>query len=186
MPSGFTATTPQDILVDVGVLYQDTPMTPIGVTRGGLTFSPDKELRNVEFDGKRSNIEQLDRVINHGGTITGTFIELSTTMIPILEPGVTTTTPGGQITTLHTPKDASTLFVAGDYITDLRLTYLRQDATYACIHFPIALVTQYEWTGQDNSEAEIAATFESRLGLTAAASSTDTPSYTLQEIPSIS
>jgi hypothetical protein len=185
MSSGYTTSLPSDVLLDTGVLYTGGG-TKVGVTRGGLKFNPNKEMRNIEFDGKRSNIEGLDRIVNHGASIEGTFIQLGLTQVPQFEAGVTTTTPGGNISKLHTPKAASLLFSAGDYINNLRLVYARQGGGFVQVRFPKALVSHYQWSGTDKSEAEVQATFESRLGSTAAASSTDTAPYVIEEIAAIS
>lgn len=196
MPSGFTDTLPDDVLIDTGVLYVGNSngigITPIGVTRGGLTFSPEKEMRNIEFDGKRGDIEQLDRITRHGGRISGTFIQLGATQIPRFEAGVTTdssapfaTGTPANVTTQHQPKAASTLLAAGDYITNLRLVYARRNGDYVQVRFPKALCETYEWVGEDNSEAEIAAEFVARLPLTVADTNTDAPLYYIEELSAL-
>jgi hypothetical protein len=175
MPSGYSATLPDDVLLDVAVLSRKvaTVDTPFGVSRGGMSFKPTKQYRNVEFDGKRSPIAGLDRVIAHGGTISGTFIQFGAAQIADLEPAssaVTATT----VTTV-TPVDASTLIATSDLLEDLTMTYQRLGGGTVKIVFPLAICTEYELSGQDNSEAEIRATFEARLGVSG--SDTDAAPY---------
>ena len=181
MPSGYTSDLPDDILLDVAVLSRDVGGTPtvFGVSRGGLTFRPTIEYRNVEFDGKRSDIELLDRVIKRGGEISGTFIQLGLAQLNDLEPGSTvgTVTATDFNTYTITPAAASALLVAGDYTDNLMMTFQRGGGGTATVKFAKALCTQYEISGQDNSEAEVQATFATRLGATVAATSTDTAPY---------
>jgi hypothetical protein len=183
MPSGYSATLPDDTLVDVAVLSRDVASTPttFGVSRGGLTFTPTKEMRNVEFDGKRSPVAGLDRITAHGATISGTFIQFGTAQLTNLEPSSSIATATSTAGTTHTltPQPASTLIAEGDLIANLTLTYQRLGGGTVKVIFPFAICTEYELSGEDNSEAEISATFEARLGATAAATSTDTAPYSI-------
>lgn len=177
MPSGYTSDLPNDTLLDVAVLSRkiDTQQVPFGVSRGGLTFSPRKEMRNVEFDGKRSPIAGLDRITSHSAEISGTFIQFGTSQLADLEPASTATQTG--TSTKITPHDASTLIPAGALITALTLTYQRLGGGTASVVFPLAICREYSLQGQDNSEAEVKAAFEARLDLSGPDASTDSPPY---------
>lgn len=177
MPSGYTATMPDDVLLDVCVLSRkvSTVDTPFGVSRGGITFTPTKEIRNVEFDGKRSPIAGLDRVINHMARVSGTFIQLGAAQIADLEVASTAVTATG-VTTV-TPYDASTLIAAADLIEDLTLTWQRLGGGTVKVVIPAAICLEYEVSGTDNSEAEVRCSFESRLEVTGSA--TDEAPYTI-------
>lgn len=181
MPSGYTTSLPNDVLIDVAVLSREisAAQTPFGVSRGGLSFHPNKEFRNVEFDGKRAPIAGLDRITKFGAVIEGTFIQVGTAQIDDLEPASSVATSTGTPSTFTiTPYDASTLIAAGDLITNLRMRYRRLGGGFVDVIFAKALCTQYEITGQDNSEAEVRATFEARQVATDG-DSTDNAPYSI-------
>lgn len=177
MPSGYTASLPDDTLVDVAVLSYDVSgtQTPFGVSRGGLTFASRKEYRNVEFDGKRAPIAGLDRITSHSATISGTFIQIGSAQLKIVEPASTSATATGVETI--TPSDASTLIAVGDLVKDLTLTYQTLSGGTVKVVFPYALCTEYEIAGQDNSEGEMKCTFEARLAVSG--SNTDAAPYVI-------
>lgn len=165
--SSWSATLPQDILLDTGLLYLAT--NPFGASRGGLTFNPGKTIRNIPFDLKRAPIVGLDRVTEMVPTIEGTFIELGSPDWANFETGATNTFASATaVTGIITPKKAGVLFVAGDYLTNLRLVFQRaNDAGYVQVRFPKALVKTYGLTGKDTEEPEVKVTFEARLDITA-------------------
>ena len=190
MPSGYTPSLPADVLLNTGVLYKGNAandgQTPFGVSRGGLTFNPNKEVRNIEYDGKRAKVAGLDRVIDVNPVIEGTFIQLGTSQIPIYESGVATSAGSAPVTTKHVPQDADLLYGTSDYIDNLRLVYARQSGGFVQVRFYQALVTQYSWAGTDKSEAEIRATFEARLTAAMAASNSDQLPYIIEELSALS
>jgi hypothetical protein len=190
MSSGYTTSLPDDVLLNTGVLYKGTEAndgrTPIGVSRGGLTFNPNKEVRNIEFDGKRAKISGLDRVIDVNPVIEGTFIQLGTVQIPIFETGVTTAAGSGNVTTDHTPQNADLLYGPEDYINNLTLVFQRQAGGFVQVRFYQAVVSTYNWAGTDKSEAEIRATFEARLPEAMAASNSDQLPYIIEELSALS
>ena len=105
MASNYTTTLPSDIIVDTGLLYAGgtgangtVGSIPIGVSRGGLTFNPGKEVRNVEFDGKRSPVAGLDRVIGYAPAIEGTMIEFATGSLQRLDASGSFSVAGGVAT----------------------------------------------------------------------------------------
>lgn len=178
MPSGYTIDMPNDVLIDTGVLSRkvSTNMVPFAVTRGGVPFRPVREVRNIEFDGKRSPIAGLDRVTSYAGEISGTFVQLGLNQLADLEPGasVSSATSTAGTTFTITPQSASTLIAENDLIEDLTLTYQRLGGGTWAVVFPFAICREWSLEGPDNDEGQVSATFEPRLGSTAAASSTDT------------
>lgn len=160
MITGYSTDLPDDILLDTGVLFVGS--TPVGASRGGLSFEPGRETTNVEFDGKRSDIKGLDRVSRWNSMISGTFIEFDETDIARLEPGSTSAAVGG-VTTI-TPKVAGTLFASGDYLTNVRLVYQRGNGAYAAVLFASAFAKKWgPMRGQDKGEAEIPVELHARL-----------------------
>jgi hypothetical protein len=197
MPSGFLATLPTDVLLDAGVLQVGG--TIVGVTRGGLTGSLEEEYQNIDFDGKRSDVEGLDRKVAIVARIAGTFLQFGTTDIARFEreesTGVRTQITAAITTAVavaftYTPGDSlagatisrasvaswvnqGDLFGVGRYLTDLRFVLRRgNSATGLCtLVFAQALCTKWTAKGQDKDAVEIAGEFEARLDLT---NSTDT------------
>lgn len=197
MPSGYIAGLPADVLLDAGLLKSGSSV--IGVTRGGLSFTNEKEWRNVEFDGKRSPVMGLDRVVGCVARLGGVLLELSgATIQKLLGHGASTNAKGApQLTvaeaaaltvaagaaltssTVGVPDRASVQLVKGNYVPDLRLVFARGGGGTATVVFPLALCNKYDVKGQDKSEAEIGFEFESRLDLSAS-TDTDVLPYTIE------
>jgi hypothetical protein len=157
MPSG-AQDLANDVLYDTAVLYVDIggTSTPIGASRGGLTFSPGREFRTIEYDGLTSPGIGTTRMVGTSPQITGTFIELSENMVGVLEPGVTDTFQAA--TKRFTPKSARLIFADADHVAYARLVYQRANGgTYAYV-LPRAICTTYEHTGQDKNESGVAIT----------------------------
>lgn len=171
--TGYTSSLPSDVLLDSGVLYVGlTPSTVFGAFAGGLKFDPGVTYRNVDFDGKRSPVKLLDRVTMRMPKISGTCIQLSTTNVAQIEPGAATqvgaVNGAWTASTSYAPKNAGTLLVAGDYLSEVRLVYQRGGTTasagsYVQVRFPSALCTKYDITGSDGAEVAIAIEIEARL-----------------------
>lgn len=171
--SGYSSDLPSDVLMDSGVLYAGTSI--LGATRGAPRFDPGKQWSNIEFDGKRSDIAGLHRVDRYESIISCTLIEFDTADLLNLEPGSGAGVGTG--TVVHTPKDAGTLLVAGDYISDLRLVFERGSAvaSYAVVHFAKALVRRYTIAGNNNDIGLIEAEFQAVLDMSGANQLTDPP-----------
>ena len=159
--SGYNAKTPDGFGL-YGVLYRafnitNKTGTPVGITRGGVRFTPNHTIRNPEYDGKLANIKGLDRITFRNPTISRTIIELTEDNLIMFEPG------GATPVTL---KDSGT-FLGGptpDYIQDVAVAFERPDGTVFGYNLPDALVTTYEVAGQNSEgETEVAITIEGRL-----------------------
>ena len=182
MPSGFSAAFEDTLACDVAVIYYDvsSTATKIGVTRDGIDFQPNIEYRNVPFDGKRSDIELIDRIVSTGATLSFKLLEMNTTTLTHAEAGSALATSGTTVTL--TPRVASTMLTAGQYITNLDAVWLRGDSKTVRLRFARALCTNYSIISRDNNETEISYTFTTRLSNSAAASSTDTRAWTYEVI----
>lgn len=165
--SGYSATLPKDVLLDSGVLYLGS--TPLCASRGGLSFDPAKELRNIEFDGKKSPILGLDRVVRVAPVISGTMIEFGQADITNYDAGATSTFASATaVTGVITPKKGGILLAAADYLTNLGLVFERADGSgYVRVRFPKALCRKYSLKGTDGEEAEVDVEFEARLDMSA-------------------
>lgn len=185
MASNYSNTSlPQDIIVDSGLLYLGN--TPFGVSVGGLKFDQAKKLENVEFDGKRSPIAGLDRVVDYAPKITGKFLPFGTGSVTVFDPGGSSSFGSLPTTGSLTPVSGSSFFGAGSYISNLRLIYQRGAGGFAQVRFPLALCTDYKLAGTDKKAAEVDATFEARLNLASGSgNTTDTAPYIVELLATI-
>lgn len=174
--NGYDGSLPSDALLDSGVLYVGS--TPIGVSRGGLSFDPGRQVRNIPFDGKRSDVKGLDRITGWDAKISGTLLEFAGTDIARFEPGSTNATVS--TTTTYTPKSAGTIFASGDYLTDVRLIFERAGGGYAAVYFAQGFVDKWgPLKGSDNAEAEIGIQISARA-VVAAAADVPKPPYVIE------
>lgn len=166
MLTGYSATLPTDVLVNMGVLFYSKSgvATKIGVTEGAPDFDPGIEISDITFDGQRCRLKGLSRKTGFKPIIKPTLKEFGPTasggQIALLEPGETEALPDGTGTKLITPKAAGVLFAATDYVTNLRWIFERASGGYAAIYFPIGLCTKWSLKGNDKKESAIAAEFE--------------------------
>src|SRR5689334_17629543 len=125
MPVGaLTETLPDDLVLNTAVIYINGVLAGVSVTgdklsatQGGVDFKPGKKEREIEYDGKRSETEQMSYVIEYDAHLTGSIIQLGSTQIPILEPGSTSETAGN--VTTYTPISGDTLYPAEAYLDDV-------------------------------------------------------------------
>jgi hypothetical protein len=181
MASGYTATLPSDVLLDSGLLY--IANTLVGASRGGIKFHPNKEWRNVVFDGKRSDIVGLDRVVKFGPVLEGTLIVINATSLLLYEPGAASATVGS-VTTI-TPAKASSLIAAASLITNLRALYPRGGGGFCEVAFPKAICTQWGLEGTDNEEVGVPFQFGARLDMSVGGATTDDAPYKIRLITAV-
>lgn len=173
MPSGLTATTPAHLVLDVGVLSVNG--TPIGISQGGLDFDPGRTDRHVDGDGFRAKIAQMEYPVDYKSVIKGSFIELSTAFLALLEPGGTVSAG------ITTPIACGTRYAVGDYLTSVVLLQQRGDGTTFAVKFDTARITKWSLDSKDKRETLVKCEIEAYLSLAAAVVSTDTCPYTLVE-----
>jgi hypothetical protein len=158
-------TKPTEAMIDAGVLYLRDPATSnligLGASRGGLTFNPNREMRNVEFDGKTGMIDGLDRVLRYNPQITGGLIDFSRKSLGYYEPGSTSGDSGSSARV--SPIDATVFLEAGAYLKDLLWISRNQDNRIKVVGFPRALVTEYEVVGEQDNETIANVTIEARI-----------------------
>lgn len=171
--TGFTSSLPDDVILDSAVLYIGG--TVFGATQGGLNLELGKEIRNVEFDGKKSKVYLLDRTMMVNPVITGTVIELGPTDVANIEPGASTVTSG-----VYVGKRGGVQYVSGDYLSDVSCVWKRGAATgnqYVAVNFPKALVVNWSLGSQDGGEGQLAITLEARLDMTVSGASVGNMPY---------
>lgn len=174
--SGYSSSLPTDVLLDSGVLYIGASV--FAATRGGLQFNPAKEMRNIEFDGKRGAIKGLDRTTLVVPVISGTMIELSPSDIPTFEPGATTVTATSGITR-YVGKRAGTLYSATDYLADVKVIWERGNGQYVQVRFAAGIVRSWQLAGTDNEEATIQVEIEARLDMSVSGASVADMPYSI-------
>lgn len=158
-------TKPTEAMIDAGVLYLRDPDTSnligMGPSRGGLTFNPNREMRNVEFDGKTSMIDGLDRVLRYNPQLTGGLIDFSRKSLGYYEPGSSSSDSGSSARV--SPIDATVFLEAGAYLKDVLWISRNQDNRIKVIGFPRAIVTEYEVVGEQDNETIANVTIEARI-----------------------
>lgn len=177
MPSGYSAALPTDVVLDAGVLSING--TTFGVSRGGIRWRANEEWQNLGFDGKRSDIAGLDRKVTDEQIIEGTFIEMTKAIAAIYLnhggiAGMASLTVA-QAAALSvataatysafgdgTPQPASQLCTAGQYVTNLRVTWQQGDGTTVYVKFASAYVSEWRIVGGTKDAAEISAVFKAR------------------------
>lgn len=158
MQSGITAATPGRILLDAGAIYRDYGLPGqllLGATRGGATFTVDKEERTIELDGMLGGVKGLRRVIRHVARLEVTFVELSQALfVELMRATVTSTTP-------HRTYTPSNAIVAADYKNVALVADMSGTATPVIIKLLQALATG-EWaiTTEDQDEGTITVRWE--------------------------
>lgn len=79
--TGITAQTVKRIIVDAGAVYRNhgeaTGMEKIGATRGGATFTVERETREIEVDGTKGPVMGMVRTIRHTARLEFTLVEVS-------------------------------------------------------------------------------------------------------------
>lgn len=158
-------TKPTEAMIDAGVLYLRDPSTSnligMGPSRGGLTFNPNREMRNIEFDGKTSMIDGLDRVLRYNPQLTGGLIDFSRKSLGYYEPGSTSGDSGSSARV--SPINATVFLEAGAYLKDVLWISRNQDNRIKVVGFPTALVTEYEVVGEQDNETIANLTIEARV-----------------------
>lgn len=177
MPSGFGTALKNDVVLDAGVLSING--STFGVSRGGITHAPAEVWQNLDFDGKRCDIAGLDRKVKDEQVISGTFIEMSKAlMAQYLDHGgiagmasnslaVAAALSTATAATYSAFGDgigmnASQLCTAGQYATNVRVTWQQGDGTTMYVNFAVAYVMEWRIVGGNADAAEISCAFKAR------------------------
>jgi hypothetical protein len=89
MIQGALTALPEEVLLGPGFLF--TRNTLFGVTRGGLTFAPQRAQRNVPFDGKMAPIQGLHWDTSVDPILSGAFLQYRFPTVPAREEAVSST-----------------------------------------------------------------------------------------------
>ena len=152
---------PTNALIDAGVLYVGSTPVGFGATKGGLTFDPADDYRQIEFDGRRHYIAGLDRKTGGRPVIKGKMLDATAASILRYEPGATS--DGSTSINTITPKALGPSFVTGDYLTNVKLWCRGQSGHVIRVVFPYALCVKRSLATTDNNEGEWDLEIEARL-----------------------
>ena len=184
MPSGLTATLPDDLALNVAVVYTGASIagttvsgTKIGATQGGIDFKPGIKTRDIEFDGRRSAIAQLEYVIEYDAHITGSFIQLGDDQIAMLEPGAVLAA------NVYTPRAADVLYAEGDYLEDVMAVWQRGNGGLFVVEFPVGRIVSWDADSKDKAETKVKFDIKAFLSLTDAVTDTGLCPYRIHNIP---
>ena len=141
---------PTQYLIDVGLITIGGKTAAWGATVGGLKFSPGNEVRHVQFDGLRSEIQLQHRNIGGAPVLSGKVLSSSEANVIRMNPG--SSSDGSTLNTI-TLLQSDVFWSAGDYLTDVYYIGRRQDNKVFMIHMPVAYVRKAELTTTDKNES---------------------------------
>ncbi len=144
---------------DAGVLSHlvGGARTAFGLSKGGLEFNPNVEVRQPEYDGRRVMVAGLDRVIGFGAEMSGTIITVTDDILEKLVMG------GPAVGGLWRPTNANVSIAKESLIVAPQLELARSDGTGIYVAFPFGYVTEWSASTTDKEEAEIEFTLQSRV-----------------------
>ena len=149
---GVTATTPDHLLLDVGVVYLGavSPANKIGATRGGIEWNLNRTIRNMEADGAIGDVKGMKRRENVRPTLTVNALEMTLANLQKFIPGANlngTTITGGEIAT-------------ADYIDEINVVGRRSDGATVTVKL-LNCLPEGDLSGSlnDNDEAVLSPTF---------------------------
>lgn len=183
MSSGYDSTTKGGLILNVPVVYFGTVLTgttvagtKFGLTEGGVDFDPGKTDRHVTGDGIRAPIAGLEYPIDYNSHLKFKIKQFATSNVDVLEPGST------QVGDVITPIACGTLYVAGDYLTDVMAVGQRGDGGLFVVHFPVGKVIKWKLDTKDKVEAMIDVDIQAYLDGTEAETSTDGCPYRILDV----
>lgn len=141
---------PSAYLIDVGVITVGGKTAVVSATVGGLKWSPGAEVRHVQFDGLRHEIQLQHRNTGGSPVLSGKVLSSSDANVIRMHPG--SSSDGSTMNTI-TPLAANTFWVAGDYLTDVYYIGRRQDGKAFMVHMPKAYIRKAEVATTDKNES---------------------------------
>lgn len=161
---GFTANTPQNLIIDAGALYKNYGLpseTPLGATSGGNTFTVKANTRQVKVDGIKGSAKGLEFVTDTAISFATNILEItSNTLGTLLRGDVDTTSDANYdiITGRSTIDD-------GDYLENIALVgKISGKDKPVIIILKNALSTDgLKWTTKDDTDNVVQCTFTAYL-----------------------
>lgn len=178
--TGWNATdVPAELLLDSAVAYVGA--TAIGASRGGFTFEPGHEYRDVEVDGVTQPIKGLKRIVGYKPVVTGELLVMKGAVLSQIIPGVGTSGTGP---VTYTPPDVRTFVAGGGYLTKFRLVQEKGDGKFFVVQFACAMVRKYgPIKSQDQNESTIPIEVEACLDMSVGGTQlTDCPYQIIDDV----
>jgi hypothetical protein len=177
--SGYTSTMPNELLENPALIYIGS--TPLGATKGGISWDPEMKMGDIKFDGSRGPVKGLQRIESRGGKVSGSLLQIASLAQTLnLEPGgVTATSTATGITSTLTPKGAGILFTTGDYLVDFRAMWETGQGPghYFSIYIPVAYCMKYSIKGGAIDEAEVPFDFQDVLDMSVGGAKITDPAW---------
>ena len=145
---------PEEYIVDVGLICVGGIAEAWGATVGGIQWDPKKTVRSVEFDGKSSEIEGLQRTTKYEAVLSGKVKRGGPSFLLDLEPGSESDGSSGSDGNVITLLDARTPWEANMSLVDVFYIGRQEDSQIMYVRMPRAIVRSYKLATKDNEEAE--------------------------------
>lgn len=119
-----TKETLQNIIFDAGIVYINYGLSDeriLGATEGGNTFTVEREIREMEFDGLRGKTKGARRIISENATLTVNLKEITPENIKLALAGseMTDTNEAGMEGTTHKEIRSTGKIELSDYIKNV-------------------------------------------------------------------
>jgi len=141
---------PTQYLIDAGLLTIGGNTVTWGATVGGLKWQPGNEVRHVQFDGLRAEIQGQHRNTGGSPVISGKVLSSSDANVIRMHPG---SSSDGSSTNTITPLQSDVFWQSGAYLTDVYYVGRRQDGKVFMIHAPVCYVRKAELSTTDKNES---------------------------------
>lgn len=170
--TGISSNTEKRLILDAGAFYRnygETDEELVGATRGGATFTVEREDRDSELDGMKGPIKGLKRVVRHTARLEVTLVEVSQQTFLDLTRG--SETSDGTHRTVTPDNDID----SGDYYTNMAIVAEMMNTSDPIILKLLNALPSQEWdiSTEDQDEGEVSMTVEAHY----TNSSLDDPPY---------
>lgn len=141
------------VLLDAGVVYTGTGTpTLFAPTRGGITWDPGREVRQIPFDGLSTPLAGNYRVTAYNAKLSGRFLLASLADIANLEHGGTLVPIAGSTPGTLTPIDAQVAITEADIIADVWFIGRRSDGKILRVYMEFGFVESMRMVTEDKGE----------------------------------
>ena len=141
---------PVNYMIDSGVFYASESLVLYGNTVGGLQWRPGMEIRHVQFDGLREEIESQHRNTGGGSVLSGKFLIGSDASIISSHPGAESDGSDGANTI--TPIDNDLFWESGAYGSNGMFVGRRQDNKVFAVLMPRYYIKTTGFQSADKNE----------------------------------
>jgi hypothetical protein len=179
--SSYTPEFPSDVRLSTGVLYIGDDV--FGGTLGGISFNPNKEVVNLDFDGKRAPIAGIDRTARRRGVLSGTAQTLGVSDLEKFEPGGSSDS-GWSGGAAYIPPQAGPLYESGMYLTNVRAVWQRGNGQLFQVRMPKALITTWQSADNGDQAAGIQFEIEARVDMSVEGASPSDAGYVYEYLDS--